>query len=663
MRGRVARVLALAGVVCCVAVAHLAVARAQATPPLPKEKRRAVKVAPAPVPPKPMAPSVAPVTFAPPPARSEIDAQWKLRLEALARGDARAASAAITAIDKIRLDLGIAELVPHALALLREARAAIDKSLAPRAVELCAEAGRLAPNYPALHSTLARAHFAEDGFALGKVFGDLSKGLGQVLADPRFRDAVFANAFIDVGLALLCAVLAFFLLQVVRHVRFLHHDFGVLLGAGKWLTGGLLAVVLALPWVLGLGPVGVLALWAILFWGYQKRAERIVGLSMIGFVGLLPFVCQLLAPLLAFQSQLGADLLELNRGDPSPAVVQRAQQRLERDPVEFELGFLLARHYKSRGQDAQAEAVYKKARAARESHSALANNYANLLLVTGRVNEAIPLYERALSSPHKPTIATAQFNLAQAWRVLAARGDSSALAKHTQALQAAERADVETARALRGLHAPTRNRAAFDLPLPLGELRARAERALGRPDALKAQLWERVAPWLPVTYAPFFLLGLLLVLGLLWFLLRERRFASPCARCEAVVDVHTNPELAMGDHCSQCHQIYLRGTQLDPRLRLEKEADIHRQHARRRNVRVVLSAMVMGAGQVLAGRPARGAALLALFFVLLMELVFWNGVVRYPIGTDVSPSMFKATLLALVFLPAYLFGLAGVLRR
>ena len=119
----------------------------------------------------------------------------------------------------------------------------------------------------------------------------------------------------------------------------------------------------------------------------------------------------------------------------------------------------------------------------------------------------------------------------------------------------------------------------------------------------------------------------------------------------------------MGDHCSQCHQIYLRGAQLDPRLRLEKEADIHRQQARRRNVRVVLSALVMGAGQVLAGRPTRGAILLSLFFVLLMELVFWNGVVRYPIGPDVTPSIFKAVLLGLVFLPAYLLGLAGVLRR
>ena len=119
----------------------------------------------------------------------------------------------------------------------------------------------------------------------------------------------------------------------------------------------------------------------------------------------------------------------------------------------------------------------------------------------------------------------------------------------------------------------------------------------------------------------------------------------------------------MGELCIQCHHIYLRGVALDPKLRLEKEARIHRHHSRRRRLRVFLSAIVMGSGQVLAGRAGRGVALLCIFFFLVLQMLFWNGVVRYPAAVEVGPSAAKIVLLALAFLPAYLIGLAGVLKR
>lgn len=599
--------------------------------------------------------------IAPPPQRAELDKRWVARREALLKGDKAGAQAHLDAIDKLRLDLGIDVLPTHALAIVREARKALEASQPGRAMELCSEAARLAPNHPEVQLMLARAHFAEDTFALGKYLGALGKSLGHILGEPRYGDAFYANALIDLGLALLIAALAFFALQLARHVRFLHHDLGVILGAGRVLTGILLGVVLFMPLVLGLAPVGLLLGWGVAVWVYQKRAERIVSLVLMGLVAVLPLLCYFLAPLFAFQSQIGIDLLELHGGDPTAAVVTRAESRVAREPNDLETTALLARLYKARAQDAQAEAFFKRALAIREKHGPVLNNYANFLVVTGRVTEALPFYEGAIAAGAKS--ATVQFNLSQAYRLLAARGSSEALAKHTAALGAAERADGAELQRLRVLAAPSRNRLVFDLSFPEPELRQRAERGMGSFEALRAQLWERVASWLPISVAPFVPLGVMALLGLAWALLRHARFASPCSRCNAIVDVVTNPELAMGDHCSQCHQIYLRGAQLDPKLRLEKEAEIHRHQTRRRSARLVLSAILMGAGQILAGRPVRGAILLLLFCWLLCEVLFWNGVVRYPLGSDPGVPFGKALLLGIIFLPAYLFGLAGVLRR
>jgi Tfp pilus assembly protein PilF len=650
-------------IACILSVLSALAAWAQERPPLPPEPAARKPVGgPAQVtPPKPAPPLYTPPT--PPPPRAEIDRAWSLRQEARKRGDGAAAQAAMQALDKLRLDLGIQELTAHALALVREASAKIRDKQYARALELCDAASRLAPNHPAIQAMMARAHFAEDLFAFGKIFGSLKRAMSDTLAEPRHHDAFLANLLIDLGLALLCAAVAFFALLLVRHIRFLLHDVSVVLAAGKVLTTILVGVLLALPIVLGLGAIGVALLWVSLFWVYQQRAERIVSLSLLGVLAAIPGLCYVIAPLFVFNTQVGIDLLALHRGDPSPAVVARAESRISREPKDFEVTFLLAAHYKRRGNDARAEALYKQASRQNENHPALANNHANFLLATGRVKDAVSRYSKALGSPLRPNVATSQLNLAQAWRALAATGDSEALKKHSAALQAAESADADTVRELKKRQAPTRNRLVFDLPLTEEELRARAQRGIGSVDALRAQLWERIAPWLPFGAAPFVPLGLAVVLGALWYALRGSRFASPCARCGAIVDVVTNPELSTGEHCSQCHQIYLRGAQLDPKLRLEKEAEIHRHHARRRSLRVVLSAIVMGAGQVLAGRPARGAALLVLFFFLVLELVFWNGVVRYPAGPEASTSIGKAVLIGVAFLPAYLAGLAGVLRR
>jgi TM2 domain-containing membrane protein YozV len=246
---------------------------------------------------------------------------------------------------------------------------------------------------------------------------------------------------------------------------------------------------------------------------------------------------------------------------------------------------------------------------------------------------------------------------------MAVRGGAENLQKHSVALQAAERLDPAAVQRYRGIESPHRNRYVIDAPLPEATLRARAQRALGDLEVLRAQFWERFADWLPLGAAPWVPLTIMALMGATWAALRRRRFTLHCGRCGGTVCARCYPELSNGDLCIQCHHIYLRGAALDPKLRLEKEAQIHRHHSRWRRVRVALSAIVMGAGQVLAGRSGRGIALLALFFFVLLQALFWNGIVRYPVDAGASPSATQIAFLGLLFLPAYLLGLAGVLKR
>jgi tetratricopeptide (TPR) repeat protein/TM2 domain-containing membrane protein YozV len=591
----------------------------------------------------------------------EVSRRWTQRREALGQGNHALARRELEALKSLRLDLGVGSLPAHAVALLREARETSGKEGAARAIELCRQAGDLAPALPEVNFGLARAYFADDGLDLGRIFGALFRGLGEFFESPRHRDAYLGNSLLVLGLALLFAVLAFLVLQLVRHVPLMHHSLMDFVGLGKIGSGVLLAVVLALPVFLGLAPMGVILLWSLCFWFYQRTTERVVTLVSLGFAAVAPLLASAIAPFLALQSQVASDLQELAAGLPHPSVVARAETRLRRSPEDFELLFVLARLHKSRGNDPIAEALYQRALAQKGSDPRLLNNYANLLLVTGRSAEAIQYYERSLQED--PKFATAQYNLAQGLRHTAAQAGAESLQRHSAALQTAERLDPEAVRAYRAIESSNRNRYVIDAPLPEAALRGRALKALGDVDVLRAQLWERVADWLPLGAATWVPLLLMILLGVSWAVFPRGRIASACARCGSTVCARCHPELGTGELCVQCHHIYLRGTALDPKLRLEKEAEIHRDQMRRRRLRVVFSAVLMGAGQVLGGRAGRGMLLLALFFWLILEVLFWNGIVRYPAEVEAVPSALKMVGLGAVFLPAYLLGLAGVLKK
>jgi tetratricopeptide (TPR) repeat protein len=591
----------------------------------------------------------------------EIVRRWEVRRNAASRGDLESARREVEAVHQLRLDLGITSLNLHALALLREARDAIRASNPKRAIDLVGQAQKLAPHLPDGEVSAARAHFAEDTFALGAIFGSLYKAATLTFESPRHRDTYLANAIVVFGLTCLCAVLTFLLLQLLRYVRFLRHDFGDLLRIGPIPSGVLLAVVLALPVIFGIAPLGVVLLWGTVFFFYQKTSERVVSLVCLSIAALMPLLIHLAAPFFVVQSQMGIDLAELGTGYPPAEVLERAEGRVRRNPDEFELTFLLARLRKSRGEDEAAEKLYKQALVLKERHPALLNNYANFLVITGRASQAVSYYENALK--HEPKLAVAQYNLAQCHRHLASKGIASSLEKHAHARQLAEDLDPVAVKGFQAIETNNRNRYIIDAPLSDAEVHARAQRAVGSIEVLSAQMWERFAEWLPLKAAPWVPLGLIALLGIFWIARLRTRVAFACEHCEGTACTRCYPELSAGRVCHQCHDIFLRGTAIDAKLRLEREAQIHRHQTRRRRIRVALSAILMGSGQILAGRAGRGFVLVCLFFFLLFEFLFWNGIVRYPLGVDATPSLARGILLGLTFVPAYLIGLAGVLRK
>src|SRR5438046_2488493 len=76
---------------------------------------------------------------------AEIERRWGARRAALAKSDLAGARAELDAIVQLRLDFGISSLEPHAIVLLREAREAVHVQDPRRALELVAQAQRLAP--------------------------------------------------------------------------------------------------------------------------------------------------------------------------------------------------------------------------------------------------------------------------------------------------------------------------------------------------------------------------------------------------------------------------------------------------------------------------------------------------------------------------------------
>ncbi len=597
-------------------------------------------------------------------ALSPLQKAWFLREFHRGRGDEEAAKEALSRLVELRIDSGLWNATSYASALDAESRAAVKTGHGPDAILAAKAATELAPDYPTAHLTLARAYAA--GGEIGSAPAELEAASSAAIRNLRVRVRLLGNVLLAVLAGAWLAFAIFLALALIRHGRFLAHDFRHAFTDKMpgWLAGVLLVPVLAFPLVFGLGALPLLAWLTILLWLQMSLRERIVAGAFLLLGAATPAITRQIGATLAFEGRDEGRLYHAIREDEVDAHSLASLTATGMSEKDTDTLLTVANIHLRAGQYAQAEDFYRRAAEAGAGPSADVG-VGVVHYGTGDVAGAIAAFDRALAAD--PQHVSAHFDLSQIY------AERTELEKSQSNLLAAKALDAKRCDHLLSAPLPPARKSVAGTPglvtaaylnhfLMLDEvgddrLLARVFQN-GAADAVVRQTWKQLSPALSLpAVGSIFIASFAVALGLTG-VFRGVIPARPCPRCGRGLCLRCDGPPLEDDLCVQCFHTFLDTKGTDPRIRAEKERDVERHHDRLRMARRILSFLVPGGGLIFGGRTVRGTVILLLASVLAVRLALWNGVLR-PIFPDGGNPMIALVLVGVALAAVWLDGMRG----
>jgi Flp pilus assembly protein TadD len=528
---------------------------------------------------------------------------WLLREALLAAGLRDEAKGQLDALQDAFLRVG-AERAPTISALLvREAQAALDRGDLAAAEESSRWAQEFDPQSPEARLQEAAILWRRDKARFLEATGLAVRAIAARLRGYRGQEAFRANLAAGLLFGLYLALVVVGVVLFLKVEPLLAHDLGegrlARLPAGARRSPAV--ALYALPILLGLGIYCTLVYLAVLAGVYLARREQVLVTLLLAVVGLAPMGFRTLgAAHLAMSSPRFRALLEVEGeglGDEAIPVLARWTSERPNDFVpHLYLGILHRRRGDlSRAQEAQAAA----ARLAPEE-GAPYNNLGNLLLLQGKLDDALRFYKRA--QERLPRSARVRLGISRV------HSERLQLDQSSAEFNEAVRLEPDLMGNLSRQGAWRTDRFLADERLPAERLHALATRLEVGPmaGALAAPFFAVV----PLERVPLVAAGSVLALWMVAAWRRRRGIAQACVRCGEAFCPRCRGPAKEGDHCYQCAAVFvlkrgISGETRRERMRLAQEWQRRQALAIR-----VAGCLVPGAGHLVAGRTMAGAGLL-----------------------------------------------------
>lgn len=552
------------------------------------------------------------------PARP-FEATWAGYVAADAAGDKAAQAAAMRELRRARIERNVDSLGSVGLALVAHGFAKLQAGARDGAEQEMRAAVALAPGLPDAHAGLALTLLRKGPLAFAASLDASLDGLKAFLGTGRGarngRDLATLGALVGAFAAAWAIAAAL----VLRHGGLLLHDLEEWLGPAHHRSAALalLLLLLLLPVATFQGWGWLPLFWLALVWSYCEPRERaLAGALALSMLAIGPGAALLDERLRTTRNPLYHAALQATESVPDAADLAVLEAALVQDKGDRDLVALVGSARKKAGRYDDAAELYRQALAADPQDPVARNNLANIEFVRGAVAAAAARYRAGTGSSLAPVAATSYYNLSIA---------------HLQGFeyQAYNAARSSADRLAPGLVAEydrfkydSGDYAVVDLRLGREELWSKfagAETGVAArnllygesaraPSVLPGALLNRFTASLAVYTLMAFLVGR-------W---RGRKaFTLHCRRCGTAFCrlCHLGP--VSGGLCSQCYHLFVVRDGVSAPVRNRKLAEVQRFEARRARTARALSIVSPGAGQVYAGWPLAGAALVAAWYAVL----------------------------------------------
>jgi hypothetical protein len=595
----------------------------------------------------------------------DLVAAWGRWRRGMLEADPKQAEAAQRDLIVLKEELGVADLDAFSVGFIRAADARMKSGDAMGAVALSEAAVQLAPGLPNAHLNLARAYAFADPVGVSRYAAEFALSLRWLWADPRYRGPLIADSGASALLALVATMFAVIGVLFLRVARLLLHDFHHLFPRAtmRWQSAGFALVLLGIPIVLRLGMMPAVLFFFAAAVTYLSVAERWVCAVLISLVALVPTASRWLAVESSLPGTIAEQVHQLERGGREANVAaEQTRARALQKKAEFAELYALGRYELRRGRLEAAIAHFEMAAAKRSNEPRLLTNLGNAMFAKGDLEGAAEAYTNAGSLD--PSLVAPFYNLTVLYtRRVAALPPSAAVAEVQKVQNVADvvqRLDptLVPPKDVQELHL---NRALLSPPLSSAEI-ADLPRSGDKEGKIESQLSLQLLGNVDPAVAWSYPMPAALALMGLGAVLRRTKASKGCMRCGRPVCRRCDPELSAGSVlCQQCVNVFARKNAVEPAIKIRKQIEIAQFKARTEKLTYALGVLCAGAGHVFAGLVARGAIYAFAFLLVLFNILFRHGLMRYPYGSE--PLFLQLTPLAVALSAVYLFVLRGLYKQ
>lgn len=564
-------------------------------------------------------------------------------------------------IYQLKLDKGIRNFSNLSITLVREAKKAREAGDLDKAIERVTYANKISPDLPQPYFELARTRFRQKPFSINEYLPDVFKGYKAQLGHFPSSLHFFYQVLYIFSNAILMAFILFGIVTLFKYFSLYFYDIrkNLTQEVSNLLLNGLKIFALFIPLFLRLDILWSFLFWSVLMWGYVPKRERQFVVVFLIILVYFPFFLRLTSSFLnGGASNVILEMNEANHENWDKGTEERLRAWSLLHPNDPEVLFTLGLIEKRQGRYSQAEDFYRKAIQHDPNFSETYSNLGNVYLSQKQIPQAIASYQQAIElNPNKGAY---YYNLYRAYSQ-----ETFLSAKTDRAFQKARQLNPGLIDYYSSIDSPNMNRLVIDEVLTSQMIWERfLNQLIGREGLLFRlfKAWfERVPSALPFL-APILFLAFLI--GMSRYT-RTKRFLTRCPMCGSATHRFYSSALETLDQefvCFNCFRLFVQKEKLHPKIAEKKSLQADQFQKQNHLTGKFLSYFFIGFNELWKGSSLKGLLLLFVFFIFILRLIFWEGVLP-DFVFHTSPSWWGVFFWGGLFILFYILSIRWVRRQ
>jgi TM2 domain-containing membrane protein YozV len=199
------------------------------------------------------------------------------------------------------------------------------------------------------------------------------------------------------------------------------------------------------------------------------------------------------------------------------------------------------------------------------------------------------------------------------------------------------------------------NRVVMDCTIPDAVLKGRI-RSSPNAKTIAISIWSDLMKGVPFRVTSGISIGIIVLLFLIATFKTRYVFSKACKYCGEPFLLKSLTHMDKRDSCNRCFSVFIRREGVDPKTKADLRMKVERKNRIIKIVLRIVNLVLPGFGTIYRGQAVKGFIFLLLFIFSVVNIIYLNGIVIYPIHATGFPVIHSFFLYFILLVIVYIIA-------